>query len=36
MRSIVGNEIAALDLIGGSGDSYGCRKSKEGRENLHG
>lgn len=35
MRSIVGSEIAAPDLIGGSGDSCGCRESKEGSENLH-
>ena len=36
MRSIVGSEIAAPDLIGGSGDSCDCRESKEGSENLHG
>jgi hypothetical protein len=36
MRSIVGSEIAAPDVIGGSGDSCGCHESKEGSKNLHG
>ena len=36
MRSIVGSEIAAPDLIGGSGDSCGCHESKEESKNRHG